>query len=1061
MSRLVSRAESWERVYEAFANINFAAFDFNTVKQSILDYIKLYFPESFNDFIETSEFIAIVESFAYIAEQIAYRLDVNAHENFISTAQRRDSILRLAKLISYTASRPLPARGFVKITSVTTTENVVDVNGQDLAGTAIRWNDVTNTNWKDQFLLVMNRALEQEFGTVGPNDRFQIQDVVFELYDVGLVPLTNGVFAYSAVVNGAGQPMELTPVEFASSLGIIERRPANNTNFTLLYASDGLGDGSETTGFLLLTKQGSLQRFRTTFDGVTPNQFYDVDATNVNDIDVWLNNVDPSTGETLDLPSPISFRPSWSGKSGEWVQVDLAHSQNVIFNTNPNRNKYEVETRDESAIRLIFGDGEFADIPEGTFDIWLRTSVNEDIVVPQSSVVDSTASFTYVDDLGKTQTFTFTFTLIGSLQNASAAETLDHIRSTAPSVYYTQDRMVNAEDYNVFMLQDPSILKLRAINRTFAGDSKYIPWHDPSESYDNVKLFGDDGILYYQEMPVAQVTPVLSLDALIANYIEPLLSSTDLLTQLLTNGVPPSEIRTFFTQDEKDRIAAALTPPPSPVEAFLLFNKVTFQWYAVKDLADAPLVGTPPLFIDGLATVGYPADFITTALITVEQNDVSEESYIVTRQAQRLIFESQETQFWNTNDANAVIDFDTLTSNLDTITVLKANVNYARDSVLSQNWVYDVLGQENIESGPETGLPDIHRLSVLPSDVNNDGVPDNLDPNATDLESVADIINFKVEVDLTATGTPYTLQLPLYYIVSGGIVTTPDVTVTGGVGVVFTEDGAADDIVNTITFTAGTGTVDVIVNDYVYFSRPSTTDPWFPAPTTFESIDSFVDDTLDATNLWKRHSGRDELNFAWFHFTPRYNLVDPAPTNIIDMSIITKGFFTQLKSFLEDPLAPAPDEPTPLDLRTAYGYLLDNKMISDQVVLLPGRFKLLFGPRAPAELQAIFRVIRSPNGLLTDNQVKTTMVATIRNFFDVTLWEFGETFFFTELAAAIHTALPTEISSVVLVPTFTTNQFGDMFQVLAREDEVLYPDISVDQIEIVAGYTATNLRLNS
>ena len=111
MSRLISRAESWEKVYSAFANINFAAFDYNSVKQSILDYIKLYFPETFNDFIESSELIAIVEAFAYISETLAYRMDVTAHENFISTAQRRDSVLKLAKLISYKVSRPLPARG--------------------------------------------------------------------------------------------------------------------------------------------------------------------------------------------------------------------------------------------------------------------------------------------------------------------------------------------------------------------------------------------------------------------------------------------------------------------------------------------------------------------------------------------------------------------------------------------------------------------------------------------------------------------------------------------------------------------------------------------------------------------------------------------------------------------------------------------------------------------------------------------------------------------------------------------------------------------------------------
>jgi len=1042
MSRIVSRAESWEKVYGAFENINFAAFDYNTIKQSLLDYIKLYFPESFNDFIETSEFIAIIESFAYIAEQIAYRLDVNAHENFLSTAQRRDSILRLAKLVSYTASRPLPARGLVKITSISTTENVIDANGNDLAGVTVRWNDNSNSNWKDQFILLMNRILDQDFGTVGPNDRFQIQDVLFEIYGVGLSPLSTGVFRYTASTGNTSAPMELVPVEYNETGGIIERRPTNNSNFTWLYASDGLGDGSETTGFLCLTKQGTLQRFRTSFDGVTSHQFYDVPSTNVNDTDIWLNNVDPQSGATLDIPNPLSFRPSWYGKSGEWIPVDLAFSQNIIFNTNPNRNKYEIETRDESRVRLIFGDGEFADIPSGTFDVWVRTSVDDDIVISQSAVVDIPQSFTYVDSFGRTQTFTFTISLISSLQNASAAETNEHIRTIAPAVYYTQDRMVNGQDYNTFMLQDSSILKLRSVNRTFAGDSKYIPWHDGSESYENVKMYGDDGVLYFEEKPVEQVTPSITIDALITNYIEPLLSSTDILVQLNAAGVPYNEMRSALTTIEKNEIASALTPPPSPTEAVMYFNVVDYKWYTLK-ASDDP----------STELTNWPADYITTPLITVEQNGVLSTSYTVTRQAKRIVFESQTTKFWNSNSADDVIDYDSLTSNPDTITILKANVNAARGGVLEQNWLFDVVGQEIVDSGTEMGLVDIHRLSVLPQDADNDGTPDNLDPNDVDATNgIADIINYKTEYDFDDLGAGV-ITFPIYFVNGRG-----DVSVTGGT---FTETGSPGDIVNEINITGGSGILTIVVNDYVYFTRETDTDVWYPTDTTYETIASFLDSEINDDGLWKRHNGREALNFAWFHYTSRYSLVDPAPTNIIDTFIITKGQYTELKRWLEDPLAPTPSVPTPLQLRTAYSYMLDNKMISDAVILHPGRFKLLFGPKASSELQVKFKIIRTQNGILTDNQVKTTVVATIRNFFDVTLWEFGETFFFTELASAIHASLPTEISSVVLVPQYTTNQFGDMFQIAAREDEVFYPDVSVDQVEIVTGYTATNLRLNS
>lgn len=1081
MSRLVARAESWERAYEAFQNVNFAAFDYNTVKQSILDYVKLYFPETFNDFIESSEFVAIVEIFAYIAELIAYRLDVNAHENFISTAQRKDSILRLAKLVSYTAARALPARGLVKITSVSTTESVVDSNGNDLANRAIRWNDVSNPNWKDQFVLVMNRVLEQEFGSVGPTDRFQIQDVLFELYSWNLTPLPTGVFPYTAIVNGSAAAMELVPIAYDAKLGIIERRPQNNANFTFLYGQDGLGDASDTTGFFCFTKQGQLQRFRTTFDGITPNQTYDINADDVNETDVWVNNVDSATGATKDEPSLLPYRrETTEGKSGEWVPVDLAHAQNVIFNTNPRRNKYEIETRDRNRVRIIFGDGEFADVPLGTFDIWARTSLDEDIVVPQASVVNTQASFTYIDTFGRVQTFTFTFSLINSLQNASAAEDIEHVRVTAPAVYYSQDRMVNGEDYNVFMLQDSSILKLRAINRTFAGDSKYIAWHDASGTYENVKLFGDDGILYFEDKDSVETTPVVDLNVLITTYIEPLLSSTDIFLQLQSVGVPLLSYRRTFNAAEQVRIVNALTPPPVPAQMEMYYNTTTFEWYAIK-VSDDP--STLP---------GWPAQYITTPLISVSQASIFETRYNVTRSARRLVFQSPTTAFWNTNEGDRVIEYDTLRSSNDNIVILQANVNYNRNGILQQDWLYDVLGQELIESGTNAGLPDPQRLSIIPTDTNSDGIPDDVAiDDEVNHRGVADIMMPKYYQTAPATGDIPVLgsldvTLPTYYVIDP---VTQDVTLNNDIEITYLgvplRDGSnaspqwsvtaptGSFVSNKVKFfpalfagtplVPGSGSPQLLfkIKDYVYFTRATTTDPWTPAPTTPETMSAFVEDLLSGAGLWKRHEGRADLNFAWFHRSPRYHLVDPSPSNIIDSFVITKGYYMSLKRWLEDPLAPQPTLPTPLDLRTSYGYLLDNKMISDTVVLHPGKIKLLFGTKAPASLQATFKVVRTSDRSLTDNQIKTTIVTAIRNFFDITLWEFGETFYFTELAATIHAALPTEVASVVLVPNFAQNQFGDLFQVLAREDEVFYPDITVDNIEIVTGYTPTNLRLNA
>jgi hypothetical protein len=1113
MSRNISRAEAWERAHEAFAQVNFNAFDYVTIKESLLDYMKLYYSEDFNDYIESSEFIALLELFAYVGELLAYRLDMNAHENFITTAQRKESILRLAKLISYKASRNIPARGLVKITGVQTTETVIDSDGRNLAGRRIIWNDSNNPDWKEQFLLVMNRVLDQEFGTVAPTERVQIDDVLFELYTLDTNPLnTTGrpTLTYSATVTGETFPMELVSVNLTET-GPEEKRPEVNGKFGVLYASDGLGDRSDTTGFLMYTKQGTLQRLQTNFDGITPNQTFDININNINETDVWVNNVDPETREIISVDPYKDVLPHVADNSlryGEWIEVDAENSQNIIFNTNRNRRKYEIETLDADQVRLIFGDGEFAEIPAGAFDIWYRTSANRDIAIPRSSVVNHLGAFTYNDTLGNVQTFTFTFSLIGSLQNASPSEDLEHIRRVAPSVYYTQDRMVNGRDYNSFMLQDPSILRMRSINRTFAGDSKYIAWRDPKEHYENVKIFGDDLALYWVDHPpltggLTQVTDFTvsnssgALDTttatalaegLVLTYVEPLICTlnTDVnffavIADKLQDGGLTNEIRCSFTEDERNTIVAAIA------EDILITSSTTFVdlWYsAVRDewtIGQNQCDITPDLVgCDGAAN---SVDLIRIEAKYSGSNRVN--GWNVRWRTRRMVAHSPETLFWHTNDVSRTIDFDTLNTMNDYIAILKANSDSSKSAILTDNINFTITGQELVEESslPNIGLPDQHRVAVIRPDVNGDGIPDDIlvptlfdrtiDIDAADFPDIVDIDDpslYRVEFDETYfTGLgdeEITIQLldadmnviqTLKYNllewfdnpISENPVLSKDVRIN------------QDPVVNAPTPVA---TIRVIIHDFVYFKRLSNQDPWEPIETTTEVKQLWAVDqgSTPSSRLYKRHRGRYPMNFAWFHFTPRLNLIDPAASNIIDMYIVTRGYYLELRRWVEGRTSVRPTAPTPLELRNTYNELLNNKMISDTVILHPGDFKILFGSKSTAALQARFSVIRPAlTGNLTDNEVKVRIVNAIRRYFDINDWEFGETFYFTELAAAIHTDLGPEIDSIVLVPIESSNQFGDMFQVMARENELFIPDISTADIEIVQSYTPETIRQTS
>lgn len=142
--------EDWKKIYQSFKYADFQSYDFDNLRRTMISYIRENYPEDFTDYIESSEYVALIDLIAFLGQNLAYRTDLNARENFIETAERRESILRLARLISYNASRNVPASGLLKIVSVSTTEDIVDSSNNNLANQTVIWNDDTNGNWYEQ-----------------------------------------------------------------------------------------------------------------------------------------------------------------------------------------------------------------------------------------------------------------------------------------------------------------------------------------------------------------------------------------------------------------------------------------------------------------------------------------------------------------------------------------------------------------------------------------------------------------------------------------------------------------------------------------------------------------------------------------------------------------------------------------------------------------------------------------------------------------------------------------------------------------------------------------------
>ena len=144
-------AEDWKKVYQSFRNAEFKSYDFDNLRRTMINYLRQNYPEDFNDYIESSEYLALIDLIAFLGQNISYRIDLNARENFLELAERRESVLRLARLLSYNPKRNQTANGLLKFESVSTSEDIVDSNGTNLSNQTVLWNDPANTNWREQF----------------------------------------------------------------------------------------------------------------------------------------------------------------------------------------------------------------------------------------------------------------------------------------------------------------------------------------------------------------------------------------------------------------------------------------------------------------------------------------------------------------------------------------------------------------------------------------------------------------------------------------------------------------------------------------------------------------------------------------------------------------------------------------------------------------------------------------------------------------------------------------------------------------------------------------------
>ena len=1114
--------QDWTRIYQTFKNADFKSYDFENLRRVIITYLRENYPEDFNDYIESSEYLALIDAVAFLGQSLAFRIDLASRENFIELAERKESILRLARMLGYNSKRNIPASGLLKFDTVSTTEAILDSNGKNLSQQVIIWNDPTNVNWAEQFIAVLNAAMTDnvEFGR--SQGSATIAGIPTEQYRFRTASNDVPIFAYSKSVAGRQMVFELVSTSFKNAEEIYEEPPVPGNQLGFVYRNDGRGGSSANTGFYLLFKQGSLELADFSIEAPSTNEVVAVDSNNINENDVWL------------------YQLSSAGvQQNQWTKVQNLIGNNIAYNSiNSNiRNIYSVTTKENDRIDLVFADGVYGNLPQGAFRVYYRISNGLVYQISPTDMRGVTIAVPYINKQGIRHTLTITMSLKYTVSSSAASETPDQIRFNAPAQYYTQNRMITAEDYNLAPLtSSQDILKVRAVNRVSSGISRNYDIIDASGKYSAVNVFGDDGLIYKNEEERAlsfKFVNRFDIVNFIRNKIEPLFTDTDVYNFYLTkyekilfsdqntiwklvssdvnlstgyfvNAIDPTNILktgTYTSNTLKYVKPGALIKfiPPAGY-AFKRGKLVVIdptdpeqkdrQWTkVVKVVGDGTNAGKG-ILTSGLGAVQFsdaiPDGAIASRVVPKFVNNLSNslEGEMVNLIFANLNFGLRydyvegDWKLINTANLNLIGNFslgkagDTTNSSLDSSWLI-AFVKIADEYVVrirGLDYVFGSLEQNRFYYDSNRKVYDSRTGKVVKDLVKVLGI----NSNSSLLTPLKEDITFEVDDSIKFDDgyqSVEEIKIAFSDADADGVIDNPEafeliVGPDSNLSYLFFQE-TVDDLGNkTKIFIDNSNNNIVIVQKESLINVNNYTDGqliyFYDADENVVKRVNRSTNTLDIEPDYIAVVGRSNLKFQYIHTADSDRRIDPSSSNIMDVYLLTRSYDRSFRNYLAGAILNKPEPPNSDSLRISFGTKLNLiKSISDEVVYHPVSYKVLFGSTADTKLQATFKVVKNPNKLINDNDLKVRIISAINEFFDVNNWDFGDRFYVSELMTYIVTSVAPDVSNVVLVPKQPNQAFGSLFEIQSRVDEIFVSGATVDDISIVSAISAAEIRASA
>lgn len=429
-------------------DIRYYGRDFKNLKSGLIDFAKIYYPDTYNDFNEASPGMMFIEMAAYVGDVLNYYIDSQLKESVLLYATEQKNVLAIAAAMGYKPKLSIPSTTVMDVFQLVPASGSAENSVPDMRY-ALKVNPNLNVRNQDGVNFIVSNGFDFTQNTYDSPTETSV-------YQVDQVTGQVEYFLLKKQVKAISAASFTKTISVANPTKFYKILLENNEENTLIGIQSIIdSDGNEWTEVPYLAQD-------TVFEKVINTNLNDPDSAVYSDETPYLLKLKkvPKRFITRVIPQGIEIQFG-AGISSQPDEELLPLQENLGLNlptgilnqdvsydpTNPvfTQAYGEAPSNTTLTITYLVGGGVNANVPSNTITNIVGVSIDSSNL-PQNTPVLNTQ---IVNSLAANNPV--------AASGGRGGETMEEVRQNALATLTTQNRAVTREDYIIRALSMPSI----------------------------------------------------------------------------------------------------------------------------------------------------------------------------------------------------------------------------------------------------------------------------------------------------------------------------------------------------------------------------------------------------------------------------------------------------------------------------------------------------------------------------------------------------------------------------------------------------------------------------